>query len=249
KAQLASVLGDKLRAEQQYRRALHNFKAVFNREISDPEVDGLVLPKLPSNFLPASEATAVDRALDTNPTLLQLMQAVERAKHIVSIQEAKFYPTFQLVGESQRKEQDQGAEGVRTEQRLGVLVTYNIFSGGSDAEAASAARQDVTSAKKTVLDKRDSVEENVRNAWTDMLIVLEQAKQYENQTNITFEYLSQLKRIQAAGGDVDLTTILIGEKDYISATSAMVTTQIDHIIAAYTLLFQMGDLTPQTVQM
>lgn len=249
KAQLASVMGEKLRAEQQYRRALHNFKAVFNREITNAEVDTLVLPRLPGSFLPGSEAAAVDFALETNPTLLQLMQAVERSKHIVNIHEAKFYPTFELVSESQRKEQDQSAEGVRTEQRVTVQMTYNLYDGGADLDSVRSAKKDVTSAKKTVLDKRDSVEEGVRNAWSDMLIVLEQAKQYENQTNITFEYLSQLKRIQAAGGDVDLTTILIGEKDYISATSAMVTTQIDHIIAAYTLLFQMGNLTPKSVQM
>jgi len=158
------------------------------------------------------------------------------------------YPKFEAVAEAQRKENDQGEAGVRTEGRAGLQVSYNLFQGFRDVENTRAARSEITSVRKSLLDRRRTVEERVRNAWNDMTTLNTTVALYDNQANITWSFLELVKKKKAMGGDVNLLDILVGERDYISATSSKVTADIDLITAAYTLFYQMGQLRPDVIE-
>jgi len=158
------------------------------------------------------------------------------------------YPKFEAVAEAQRKENDQGEMGIRTEGRAGVQVSYNLFQGFRDVENIRAANSDILSVRKALLDRRRQVEERVRNAWNDVQTLNKTVALYDNQANITWSFLELIKRKKALGGEVNLLDILVGERDYISATSAKVGADIDLITAAYTLLYQMGQLKPEVVE-
>ena len=88
-----------------------------------------------------------------------------------------------------------------------------------------------------------TVEESVRNAWIELSTLRQNSDLYENQANITWEFLGLVKKKKATGDEVRLLDILVGERDYISAISAKVATDIDIIIAGYTLLYEMGLIT------
>lgn len=137
---------------------------------------------------------------------------------------------------------------MRTEGRAGLQVTYNLFQGFRDVEATRATKSDIVSIRKTLLDRRRTVEERVRNAWNDMTTLTRTVSLYDNQANITWSFLELIKKKKALGGEVNLLDILVGERDYISATSSKVTADIDLITAAYTLFYQMGQLRPEVVE-
>lgn len=89
----------------------------------------------------------------------------------------------------------------------------------------------------------------MRNAWLELTTLRQNSELYENQANITWEFLGLVKKKKALGEDVRLLDILVGERDYISSISAKVVTDIDIIIAAYTLLYEMGVITEDTTGM
>lgn len=247
KAQLAGSQSYRVTQERALATARNMFRSVFGFEPDDAQIQGMVVPVLPKGLIPDTLDTALDTAVKNNFALKELESSVARAEGDLQSRKASFYPKFQLVGETLRKENDQGDRGLRDENRASVLMTYNIFSGMGDTENVSAANADVTAARKGLLDRRRTVEENVRNAWVDLDTLRKNVELYQNQANITWEFLGLIKKKKAMGGEVNLLDILVGERDYISAVSSRVATEIDETLAGYTLLYQMGHVSLDNV--
>lgn len=240
KGQLAGAQALVVNTQRALQTALNDFRSVYGFTLSEEEVARLKMPKAPLPLIPGSLEECIAVSETENPYLAELRHAVVRTEGQAKAVDAAFYPDLEFVGEHMRKEQDQGVQGVRYETRGTVQMTYNLYNGGGDTDAARAARSDVTAARKTVYDSRRSVEENVRNAWLDLTTLKKNVDLYENQANITWEFLALVKKKKAMGAEVGLLDILVGERDYINAISAKVGAEIDYNIAAYTLLYQMG---------
>ncbi|WP_419787992.1 TolC family protein [Pseudodesulfovibrio sp.] len=243
KGQLAGTQSYRVTQERELQISLNNFKSVFGFTPTMKEVRAMSTVPLPRKYLPANVDVAIATAFDTNPSLLEIKYSAERLQGELRSQDATFYPRFDAVVEGERKENDQGTAGVRTEGRAGFQMAYNLFSGFSDTEESNAIKSEITRVKKSLQDRRRTVEENVRNAWQELTTLKKNAELYENQANITWEFLGLVKKKKATGEDVRLLDILVGERDYISAISAKVATDIDIIIAGYSLLYQMGLIT------
>ncbi|GAB6125768.1 TolC family protein [Humidesulfovibrio idahonensis] len=248
KAQLAGAQAHRVNVERSMVAARNSYRSVFQVDITDAQIDSLLLPSMPKTQMPGTMDAAVEKALDANPSLLELQFAIGSRQGDLAARESAMYPKFEAVAEAQRKENDQGEAGVRTEGRAGLQVSYNLFQGFRDVENTRAARSDITSVRKSLLDRRRTVEERVRNAWNDMTTLNTTVALYDNQANITWSFLELVKKKKAMGGDVNLLDILVGERDYISATSSKVTADIDLITAAYTLFYQMGQLRPDVIE-
>lgn len=249
KGQLAGAQSYRVTQERELQISINNFKAVFGFPPTLEEVSRMNTVPLPTRFVPTNVEEAVDIAFESNPVLLETKYTLERLGGDLSAQEANYYPKFDAVLESERKENDQASAGVRSEQRATLMMTYNLFSGFQDVEGARAVKSEMTSASRTLLDRRRTVEEGVRNAWLELTTLRQNSELYENQANITWEFLGLVKKKKALGEDVRLLDILVGERDYISSISAKVVTDIDIIIAAYTLLYEMGVITEDTIGM
>ncbi|WP_285905967.1 TolC family protein [Pseudodesulfovibrio pelocollis] len=249
KGQLAGAQSYRVTQEREVQISINNFKSVFGFTPTQEEVDRMNAIPLPRQFIPATLEEAVEVAFDTNPVLLETAYTMDRLQGDLKAQEATYYPRFDAVLEGERKENDQGSTGVRSEQRASLMMTYNIFSGFQDAEAIRSIKSEMTGANRTLLDRRRTVEESVRNAWLELTTLRQNSELYENQANITWEFLGLVKKKKAMGEDVRLLDILVGERDYISSISAKVATDIDIIIAAYTLLYEMGVITEDTTRM
>ncbi|HWR04850.1 MAG TPA: TolC family protein [Humidesulfovibrio sp.] len=248
KAQLAGAQAHRVNVERSMVSARNNYRSVFQFDVSDAQIESLLLPSMPQTSLPSTLDGAVEQALDANPSLVELMHSINSRQGELAQRESSMYPKIEAVAEAMRKENDQGETSVRTEGRAGLQVTYNLFQGFRDVEATRAAKSDIVSVRKTLLDRRRTVEERVRNAWNDMTTLTRTVALYDNQANITWSFLELIKKKKALGGDVNLLDILVGERDYISATSSKVTADIDLITAAYTLFYQMGQLRPEVVE-
>lgn len=243
KGQLAGAQSYRVTQERELHTSLNNFKSVFGFTPTLAEVGEMATVPVPTKSLPATVEDAVSIAYDSNPILLESKYSLDRLQGNLTSQEATYYPRFDAVVEAERKENDQGTPGVRNEQRATVQMTYNLFSGFRDSENISAVKSEMTGARRTLLDRRRTVEESVRNAWIELTTLRQNAELFENQANITWEFLGLVKKKKATGEDVRLLDILVGERDYIAAISAKVATDIDIIIAGYALLYQMGLIT------
>ena len=242
KGQLAGTQSYQVTVERQLMNARNRFRSLYGFDIDMEEVASLEMTPIPYSQLPPDVDTAVEIAFANNPVLLQALYAVEQFRADVDYAEANFYPELNLNGDIRRRENDVGVSGVRQEQRIGVEVSYNLYNGGADSAGLKAAKATLVSGKKQLLDSRRTVEEAVRNAWLDLMTLQKNAELYRNQADITFEFLNLIKRKRLMGETVELLDILVGERDYISATSASVTAEIDTVTAAYSMLYQMGKI-------
>ena len=248
KGQLAGAQSYRITQERELQISLNNFKSVFGFTPTMQEVNGLVSVPVPNKFLPNNMDEAIAVAFDNNPFLLEIKYTAERLQGDLKSQDSTFFPRFDAVVEGERKENDQGTAGVRTEGRAGFQMEYNLFSGFQDTEQSRSVKEDIIGAKKSLLDRRRTVEENVRNSWLELTTLRKNADLYENRANITWEFLGLVKKKKATGEDVRLLDILVGERDYISAISAKVATDIDIIIAGYRLLYEMGLITKDVTE-
>ena len=243
KAQLAGAQSFRVTQERELQISLNNFKAVFEFVPTPLEVDRMSVVPVPSKHFPGNVEDAVGVAFNNNPLLLETTHAVSRLQGNLRTQRATFYPQFDAVLEAERKENDQGTGGVRAEQRATIQMSYDIYTGKQDTENVNSVRSEITSAKRTLLDRRRTVEEGVRNAWLELTTLRTNSELLQNQADITFEFLGLVKKKKATGEEVRLLDILVGERDYIQAISAKVVTDIDIVIAGYNLLFEMGLIT------
>lgn len=243
KGQLAGARAYRVTQERELQIAINNFKAVFGFVLSKEDVGRMNAVPVPRKYLPSNLDEAVAVAFDNNPQLLETQYSIERLRGNLRSEESNYYPQFDAVLETERKENDQGASGVRTEHRATLQMSYNLFSGFSDSENISAVNSEMTGYKKTLLDRRRTIEENVSNAWLELTTLRQNAELYEARANITWEFLGLVKKKKATGEEVSLLDILVGERDYIQAISDKIATDMDIIIAGYTLLYEMGLIT------
>ncbi|WP_320169163.1 TolC family protein [Maridesulfovibrio sp.] len=240
KAQLAGAMSYRVTQERALQIARNRFKAVFGYPVAMEEITKMVPVPMPARFMPGTLDDAISQADNQNPVLTQLKFAQERMGEDVTVQESTLFPRFEFVLEGKRREQDQGASGVRTENKATFQVSYSGFTGLSEYEGTQSAKANLRSVRKQYLDTKRTVEENVRNAWLELMTLRKNAELYRTQANITAEFLDLIKKKRETGEQVELLDILVGERDYSTATSASVAADIDNIISAYVLLYQMG---------
>ncbi len=243
KGQLAGAQSYRVTQERQLQISINNFKAVFEFAPTLDEVGKMATVPVPRKYLPGTVEEAVATAFESNPLLLETKYVIESLQGSLRNRESNYLPRFDAVLEGERKENDQASAGIRTETRASIQMTYNLFSGFQDTENISSVKSEMISSRRTLLDRRRTVEESVRNAWIELSTLRQNSDLYENQANITWEFLGLVKKKKATGDEVRLLDILVGERDYISAISAKVATDIDIIIAGYTLLYEMGLIT------
>lgn len=248
KGQLAGAQSYRVTQERGLEMALNKFRAVFGFVPTQEEIGRMRAVAVPGKKLPVSLDEALDLAFANNPNLLEVQYDLESLQGKLKSREGAFFPRVDAVLEGERKENDQSDGGVRTESRAMVEMSYNLFSGFSDSEEALAIRQDIVGRKKTMLDRRRTVEEGVRNAWLELTTLRQNSELYDNQAGIVWEFLRLIKKKRVLGEEVRLLDILVGERDYINAVSAKVAADIDIVIAGYRLLYEMGLITDDVTQ-
>jgi len=249
KGQLAGAQSYRVTQQRELKASVNNFKSVFGFAPTDQEVGQMATVPVPRKHLPGNLEEAVSVAFENNPMLLETKYSLERLQGDLSTQKSGYYPKLDAVLEAERKENDQGTRGTRMEQRGTLQVSYNLFSGFQDTENIRSVNSEMTSARRTLLDRRRTLEESVRNAWLELTTLRQNSELYETQANITWEFLGLVKKKKATGEEVRLLDILVGERDYINAISAKIATDIDIIIAGYTLLYEMGLITEDITEM
>ena len=93
---------------------------------------------------------------------------------------------------------------------------------------------------------RDQIEEQARNAWSNLITAGQNAALLQNQANIAAEFLD-LARKERQLGKRTLIDVLAGETNLINAQSDAISAQSDVIIAGLTLLSVMGQLSVDVV--
>ncbi len=241
KSQLAGSKALRVRSEGELERALNRFEAVFYYRPTPEKLESFTQVPSPEEHIPEKLTEAVEFAMESNPELETTRFDVSIADKDILINKSAFYPKLSLFAEARSKENDEGIEGYRNELRAGVRFRYNLFRGGGDLAAVQAAESTKSAAYNQLQNAGRLVEEQVRNSWNNLLTMRRNADLLVDQAAIVREFLDLAKR-ERKMGTRSLLDVLNGEVNYINALSSSVSAQKDTKIAAYTLLFAMGNL-------
>jgi adhesin transport system outer membrane protein len=239
KARLAGAMALKVRTQGEFVLARNKYKSIFKYLPDEKEIKNYMLPENVYVKMPISLTAALNWALKNNPQILMAQKGVDVAQRAYLAQKSVVYPRLVVFGQAMRRENDGGVPGVRMDNAIGVRLTYNLFAGGADMAAIRAAHARVIDARKQLENVMTTVEEQVRNAWQNLLTYKENHRLLQNQADIVAAFLELAKKERKLGART-LLDVLSGEVDYINAQSSSVASEVDTIIAAYNLYYAMG---------
>lgn len=245
KVTLAGAVARRVQSVGALEVALNSYRTLFSEFPKNPEK--LELFSLPDFLLPESVEEAVQLSFEGNPTLRAAMVGAKIAEETISLTRAtEFYPTFELVGETKFKKDVGGTVGDESEMLGRVQFTYPFNLGFTAINSLRAAESDSIAAASRVADQRDQIEEQARNAWSNLRTARMNANLLRNQANISAEFL-ELARKERQLGKRSLIDVLSGETNLINAQSDAASAESDVIIASLTLLSVMGQLGAEVV--
>jgi adhesin transport system outer membrane protein len=248
KSQLAAAISRRIGGEGELSNAVSYFKAVFQQEPSSETIQLFVMPDIPQALLPSDADGAVTLAFEHNPRLLAAIKNVEAFEGDVEVARSKYYPAVNFVSDATRRENDYSVSGVRTEARALVELRYDLYSGGADSAALKAAEAERVRARREFDDMRRQVEQQARTAWSNLETAQKRVESLSAQVDILYEFL-EIARKERRLGKRSLLDVLSGEVDYIIAQSSLAAARAETVKAAYALLYAMGRLTPESLNL
>jgi adhesin transport system outer membrane protein len=240
KSQLAGAQARLVRAKGALATANHRFRALFQRA---PNVaDRKQHVPVPAALMPASLEEAAAVARDRNRQLIALRLGIDSGKaEIERLRGAELMPRLNAVGESRYLRNPAGVFGNRTEQSVRLELTYQFNTGFAARHGIDAARDSVVSSQHRYGEAQDLVEEQVRNAWENLMVARENAEFLQNQARIVGQFLA-LAREERLQGRRSLIDVLSGETSLINAQSDAASAEADVAVATFTLLRTVGIL-------
>ena len=245
KVTLAGAEARRVQSKGALEVALNSYRTLFDE--FPEEAAALDLISLPDFLLPEDVEEAVQLSFEGNPNLRASMVGARiAAEAIQTTKSTEFYPTFELIGESKFKKEVGGTVGFERETLGKVQFTYPFNLGFTAVNTLRAAEADSMAAARRVSDLRDQIEEQARNAWSNLQTARENAALLRNQANISAEFL-ELARKERQLGKRSLIDVLSGETNMINAQSDAASAESDVVIAGLTLLSVMGQLGAEVV--
>jgi adhesin transport system outer membrane protein len=245
KVTLAGAEARRVQSEGALEVSLNSYKTLFYE--FPQSATALELISLPDFLLPESVDEAVQLAFEGNPNLRASMIGARVAEETIETTRAtEFYPTFELIGEMKFKKEVGGTVGSNRESIGKIQFTYPFNLGFTAVNSLRAAEADSTATARRVSDLQDQIEEQARNAWSNLQTARENAKLLRNQANISAEFL-ELARKERQLGKRSLIDVLAGETNLINSQSDAASAESDVIIASISLLSVMGQLGAEVV--
>jgi len=192
--------------------------------------------------IPQSIESARALARSSHPAIVQAQHNVTVAELNIARAQAAMLPSVTLNG-SVRVNQD-----FDDSASVGISVGGPIYQGGrlSSAVRESMARRDASRAG--LLLAVQQVEQNVSNAYSFLQVARASREASELQVSaatIAFEGV----REEATLGARTTLDVLNAEQELLDARANLISAQVDEVVASYTVLSAMGQLTAENLRL
>ncbi len=223
---------------------LHDVSARYLRIVGERPAQGLPgLPeKLMLNGMPASALESMNQGLVASPTINAAYENVRAAKAQVESNKAAYYPRFDArAGQSFDLNGNQVIYGDSRNAFIELLMTYNLFRGGSDKAREKQGIELQYQARDLQEKACRDVRQTLAIAYNDMQRLTEQLT-YLEQHRLSTEKARQAYRQQFEIGQRTLLDMLNTQNEYFEASRAHINARYNHVIAQARTLSSMGRL-------
>ena len=243
-AQLAGATARRARAQAAVQFAAARFVNVFGRQ---PDALGSLVRPAPADKLPASAEVAQKAAVESNPVVRNASLSVESAREGVRAARAEsFFPKIEAIFDDKAKNDVLGTVGHKNETLLKAQLTWNFNLGFTGVNSVRASDHAAAAARYRLTDTEKNAREQASVAWQNLAVARLTVSAFERQVEATRSFLD-LARKERQLGKRSLIDLLNGETVLLNAQSDLVSTQLDELLAGYSLLQSVGRLDEAAV--
>jgi outer membrane protein, adhesin transport system len=215
----------------------------FGREPAIPEMEN---PKFDLTILPADIESAESASVKGNPILqagrLDVAVAQERRAEVKS----GFFPRVDLVGKVNREDDIDGTRGIRRDWSVVLQVSWDLYSGLSTKSAARAAGYDHSAAQSNLYYGERQVKQELAIAWHQLETNRKRVDLLKNAGVIAVEVFEARQHLRRSGKETAIN-VLDAQSEVFGAQLNLTSAEFDSQIAAFRVLFAMGELTTNTL--
>lgn len=219
---------------------LQDDEATYVKVIGAPPGAYMEMPPQPQN-IPLNLSQAQALAIQLNPTLAASKSQIASNVASVGVAKSAFFPTVTLDLSASYSDSLDGVPGYNNDKQALVRMNYNLFRGGSDKAAVSAARYRVIAAEQDSQKLQRQILETVAFAWFGMQTAIRRVPELQVHSTQSYNvWQAYIKQFQL--GQRTLFDLLNSQSEYYDAQSALVQAQYQERINRYQLLASIGEL-------
>ncbi len=233
-----------IQAEGEQEIAANSYERLFGH--LPPAYESMEKTQQPSIGLPENLEKATKMALEREPGLIFARKNYEAASSETDVAKAAYYPRFELVAESEYRNDDRGIQGTFKENRLLLRLQYDFDLGFSQRNEVASARARQRSAGHANENQQRVTKESVRNAWERHEMAVKRYELARRQASKAEEFL-ELARQERDLGKRTLQDILGGELLLLNARTSLAQARAELTVASYVILRATGQLELSTI--
>lgn len=220
---------------------LHDVTARYQRLINEAPPRVLFPPALVGRALPGSQKAALEKMFIKNPALLAAQENIEAAEFDIAVRRAAYLPRLDFRARADNSENTLGIIGDRVNNVAELVVTYNLFNGGSDR----ARERQYMERRNIAIELRDKSCRDTRQtlsiAFNDVQRLRDQVSFLNTQVGLV-EKTRDAYRDQFNVGQRTLLDLLDTENELLSAKRAAINADSDLTLAYARVYAGMGIL-------
>ncbi|AXS80710.1 TolC family outer membrane protein [Dechloromonas sp. HYN0024] len=220
---------------------LHDVSARYQRLIGRQPADAIVPPSELGSGIPGQAKTALDTLLRKNPALLAATENIEASQYEIYARRAAYSPKLDFRARTDHTRNYLGDTGQRDYNVAELVVSWNLFNGGSDR-----AREKQTVEKKNLA--FDLREKACRDTRQTLLIAYNDVQRLKEQSVFTSRQVTLLEKTRDAYrdqfniGQRSLLDLLDTENELLAARRSNVNADSDLTLAYLRTYAGMGTL-------
>ena len=242
-AQLAAGRTQQLTAESNLTTTRSNFRRIIGNEPQN------LAPGSPvDRFLPGTLPGAVDLGLTQNPNVTAAMFGIDISFLQTKINEGALLPTVTLQGSVQQS----------YEQTLTIFRSFGasaiaqlsipVYQGGAEYALIRQSKETLAQQRLFLEQTRDQTRANVVTAWGQLVAGKAQVASAQSQVTASEIALNGVRE-EAKAGQRTTLDVLNAQQALVNARVALVTAQHDRVVASYSVLNNVGRLSPQVLNL
>ncbi len=220
---------------------LHDVSARYERVVGEPPPPRLAIaPPLDGDF-PTEIGAALERAYSAHPAINAAHENIRASHYAVASARSAYSPRLDIRLRAEQGEDINQIQGETNDQVAELVLSYNLFNGGSD-RAQVAQRLDQEKTAEYLRDQTcREVRQNLRIAYNDTERLKEQLL-HLNVHKLSTEKTREVYRDQFSLGQRTLLDLLDTENEAFDARRAYANAEYDRSIALARSLASMGQL-------
>ncbi|MBL4827840.1 MAG: TolC family outer membrane protein [Spongiibacteraceae bacterium] len=218
---------------------LHDVSARFLRIVGTPPAEQLSAPGLSDTLIPKNKLETLTRAYQQSPILAEAAETLLAAQAELKAKKAPMFPRLDLRFREELDHDTNGLLGQYDERAVELVMTYNLYNGGSDRARKRQFYQRVNAAYERREKACRDVRQTTTIAFNDIQSLIQQLSYLDrNRSAISKARLAYRKQFDI--GQRTLLDLLDTENEYFEVSRAYLNAQYDLLAAKARTLASMG---------